>query len=87
VQPLVDRPEAKQSEPFSEMANAIKHNAGQAFGGAVVIVPPEGGGEPISLLMLDSKGDVAQFYGTISSRIQMIVQDLQEKQRVAGFGR
>jgi len=79
---------AEKSASFHEMAQAIEHNEKQGFGGAVVIVPPEGGGEPISLLMLDSSGDPAQFYSTIMTRIQLVLQRLQdEKQRVASFGR
>lgn len=86
-EPLVTPPEKVTSKPFHEMARAIEHNAGQGFGGAVVIVPPQGGGEPIELLMLDSKGDVAQFFSTIQTRIQLLLQDLQDKSRISGgFG-
>ena len=86
-QPLIERPEQVTSKPFHEMARAIEHNAGQGFGGAVVIVPPANGGGSIELLMLDSQGDVAQFYSTIMSRIQVALEGLKDKQRVAGgFG-
>lgn len=83
-EPLVERPEPKTSEPFSEMARAIIHNAGQGFGGAVVIVPPAGGGEPIELLLLDSSADVSQFFATVQSRISIRLQNLDDKQRIAG---
>ena len=36
------------------MAAMIELNADVVFGGAVVIIPPENGGEPIELLILDS---------------------------------
>lgn len=84
TQPLVEQLEQKTSAPFSEMARSIEHNAGQGFGGAVVIVPPAGGGEPIELLMLDSSGDVAQFFSTVQSRIAIRLQLLDDKQRIAG---
>lgn len=74
------------SEPFSKMAERVKHNVDSKFGGAVVIIPPSG--DPIELLMLDAAGDQAQFWSTILTRIQVVMQNLQEKERVAGvFGR
>ena len=74
-------------EPFTKMAERIKHNVDATFGGAVVIVPP-GGTDPIELLMLDAQGDAGQFWGTIKTRIQLAVDKLDEQQRVAqGFGR
>lgn len=81
--------ESKQtvSTPFRKMAEQIEHNAGAGFGGACVIVPPANGGEPIELLMLDPKGDIAQFYATIQSRITVLLQKLEDQQRVAqGYG-
>lgn len=85
-QPLIERPEQNTSQPFHEMAAAIEHNPGQGFGGAVVIVPPTGGGEPISILTFDSQGDLAQFYSSIQSRIQIRVAELDNRQRIAGQG-
>lgn len=71
---------------FTKMARRITHNEDAKFGGAVVIVPPFG--DPIELLMLDGAGDQAQFWSTILSRIQVVMQNLQEKERVAStFGR
>lgn len=87
TEPLIQKPERVLSQPFAEMAQAIEHNAGQAFGGAAVIVPPANSGETVSVLMLDSRGDAAQFWSTIQTRIQVILRDLEERQRVAGnFG-
>lgn len=79
---------ADNSEPFFRMCERVKHNADSKFGGAVVIVPPTGAADAIELLMLDAQGDQAQFWSTIMSRIQVVIQNLQEKERVAaGFGR
>lgn len=70
---------------FHKMGERITHNAEVSqFGGAAVIIPP-GGGEPIEVLILDSQGDVAQFWGTIQTRIQLVLQQLQD-QRAMGFG-
>jgi hypothetical protein len=86
-QPLVERPEIKLAERFEDMAKRLRHNAGTStFGGACVIVPP-GGVDSIEILILDSQGNLAQFFSTIQSRIQVALTDLQEKQRIAqGLG-
>lgn len=74
------------AERFHQMGQRITHNADAAhFGGAAVIIPP-GGGEPIEVLILDSQGDVAQFWGTIKGRIAMVLQNLDDQAKM-GFGR
>ena len=79
-------PEAAQR--FTAMAAAIEHNAGATFGGAVVIIPPTNGGEPIELLILDLKADPAQFWSTIKTRIEIKLAELDERQRSQqAFGR
>ena len=79
---------AGNDEPFSKMSERVKHNTDSKFGGAAVIVPPTGAGDAIELLLLDAQGDQAQFWSTILTRIQVIMQNLQEKERVAStFGR
>jgi hypothetical protein len=79
---------ADNSEPFTKMADRVKHNADTKFGGAVVIVPPTGTADAIELLMLDAQGDQAQFWSTILTRIQVLMQGLEAKDRIArGFGR
>ena len=72
-------PEAAQR--FTAMAAAIEHNAGATFGGAVVIIPPPNGGEPIELLILDLKADPAQFWSTIRTRIDIKLAELDENRR------
>lgn len=75
------------SDPFKKMAERIEHNADATFGGAVVIIPPLNGGDPIELLMLDSAGSAAQFWSTLKTRIQIVLDELEQKQRMtAGFG-
>lgn len=77
------------ASPFSEMAESIKHNEGQGFGGACVIMPPGEGAEPISILILDSSQDVAQFLALIQTRCKLALDAIEDKQRqtAAGFGR
>ena len=75
------------SKPFTEMAARIDHNVESTFGGAVVIVPPAQGGNKIELLMLDAKGDPAQFWGTLLTRIQQEIAEIDNRRAVQqGFG-
>lgn len=85
-QPLVERPEQVLAKHFRDMADRIEHNARETFGGAVVIVPPIGGGDTIEFLMLGSKPDLAQFYSTVTTKITVALNELQEKAR-SPFGR
>jgi hypothetical protein len=79
-QPLVEKPESPdRSAPFTEMARALVHNKGQGFGGAVVIVPPDNGGESIELLLLDSRGDPAQFWATVKSRLELRLREIDDR--------
>ena len=57
-----------RSEPFVKMAAAITLNASGRFGGAVVIIPPDGAGENIEVLMIDSDNSPAQFWATIETK-------------------
>lgn len=74
-----------ESDRFRQMADRIDHNKDSTFGGAAVIVPPQNGGEPVVVLVLDEKGDPAQFWGTILTRAQLEVSRLTERQRVQGM--
>ena len=87
TQPLIEKPDFDPAGAFREMVKAIEHNKDQPCGGAVVIVPPQGGGDPIAFMTIGA-ADLAQFYGNITSRVQIVLQGLQDKQSLAsGFGR
>jgi len=74
-----------QAEPFRVMAERIEHNDSASFGGAAVIMPP--GGQPIELLLLDPNADAAQFLATIATRIQVLVKEIENQQRMQqGYG-
>jgi len=81
-QPLIERPDLKIAERFKAMADRIERNP-QEFGGAVVIVPP-GGGEPIEFLLIDAKGDLGQFLGTIKTKIEVYLEELRSTQQQRG---
>jgi hypothetical protein len=69
------------SEPFTRMAERIAHNADATFGGACVLVPP-GGGKSLELLMLDTAEDEGQFWATILTRIQVAINENDQKKQV-----
>lgn len=75
-----------QAALFRKMADDIMHNADNGFGGAFVIIPPVGGGNPISVLLLDSANDAAMFWGLIGPKAQMALQELMDKTRNGSAG-
>ena len=89
-QPLVEPRDRGAATLFSNMSERIKHMsaspAAGGFGGAVVIVPP-GSADPIEILMLDPHADLAMFWGTIRTKIDIALANAEaEKRRQAGFG-
>jgi len=78
---------SKEADPFNAMSLRIAHNADAKFGGACVLVPPSGG-KPVELLVLDAAEDEGQFWATILTRIQVAINENDERKRAAqGFGR
>ena len=70
-------------ELFTAMAESISRNSD--FGGAFVVVPPEGAGEPLSTLILDGKPDPAQFWQMLLTKCQIMIAEIEAAKR--GFGR
>ncbi|MFZ3215648.1 MAG: hypothetical protein WA192_06275 [Candidatus Acidiferrales bacterium] len=76
------------ADRFRLMADRIELNKDSGFGGACVIIPPSGAGDPIEILLLDHSADIAQFYSTVSTRIQRVVGEIEQQNQIAtGFGR
>lgn len=74
------------SQPFTQMAERIEHNKEAQFGGAAVVISPDGA--KIEFLMLDASSDPIQFWSTVKTRIEFVLDDLGQKARVQqGFGR
>ena len=65
--------------PFTAMAERIKHNADDKFGGAFVIVAPDGGGV-ISDLSLADPANPGKFWASIQTLIQTKILELEQKQ-------
>lgn len=76
-----ETPPTPVSMRFRNMAESIDHNDGRMpFAGACVIVPPQDGGDPVEVLLLDRKADPAQFWATVLSRVQMQINALNDAQ-------
>lgn len=75
-----------RSAPFRAMAERIALNRAEGFGGAVVIVPAEG--DPMEILFLDPKQDLAMFWSNIQTRCQIAISEIETLQRQnAAYGR
>lgn len=72
-------PKKDYGEPFFLMRERIAKNADEAFGGAFVIVPPEGAGEPMQLLALTTT-DASDFWLMLNAQIKKALEELQAKQ-------
>ena len=72
------------SDPFTTMADRIKHNEGHPFAGAAVLVDPDG--NKIELLFLDEAKDTVQFWATIGSRVSNKIQEMNDRQKSQHFG-
>jgi hypothetical protein len=68
------------ADKFAAMAERIRHNPSTEFGGAFVIVSPDG--ESRETLVLDSSSDSAQFFMVLQARIQTRLKEIEEKERV-----
>ena len=65
---------------FTDMAARIEKTDEKEFAGAAVIVPP-GGGDPITLLLVDPKQDIVQFFATVKSRVEIVTGAVMEAAR------
>lgn len=75
-------------ERFRAMAEAIEKNAEGSFGGAFVVIPPPEAGDPLETLILDKKQDPAQFWNLLMTKCQIMLAELDQKQRTSStFGR
>ena len=77
------------ADRFTKMAAALEHNADAGFGGCFVICPPNDGGDPLEVLILDNRQDAAQFWILLQSKCQAQIAalDSANRQQQAGYGR
>jgi hypothetical protein len=70
----------KQSEPFIAIASKIERNGEEAFGGAIVIVPPSG--EPSwSWVNEMTPADIGLFWAAVKTKVDNMIAQLDERQR------
>jgi len=80
--------ETPQAKIFRRMAARLDHNADAVFAGAAVIVPPAEGGEAVEILILDSSLSAVQFWGNLSAKCKIALDELENKARnTQAFGR
>ena len=72
-----------RSAPLRSMADRLDHNADASFGGAFVIIPPEG--EVQDMLILDRSASPAIFWASLQTRVQIALQEINEAERQGGF--
>lgn len=72
--------------PFRNMSQRIEHNEQGGFGGAFVIVPPDGAA-PMETLILDATSDAAQFFMLLQARITTRLKEIEEAERLNPYSR
>jgi len=94
--PMIYGPDGQQRTPaheqaallFDAMAKRVRHNQDSTFGGCFVIVPPESGGDAMDTLILDNKGNPAQFWMILQARSKMELEKLEAQERLGqSYGR
>lgn len=87
--PLVDPKEKSANDHadlFKAMAERILLNKDGAFGGAVVILPPDDGGEPVDFFLLSEQSPI-MFWASLKSIIEAQIANLNDAARRGQFGR
>ena len=77
-------PPPTDASRFARMAQRLEHNLDSTFGGAFVIVPPEGAGEPMEALILDTTGNPAQFLMLLQAKIAHALEEISNRERTLG---
>lgn len=83
---MTDTPAPKLSAPFTAMAERIDKNEGESFGGAFVIVPPAGAGEPMQAVMFNTGTDLAAFWMLLQAQINSALEQIKQGQ-ASPYGR
>jgi hypothetical protein len=71
---------------FRRVADKIDLNAGNGFGGAFVIVAPDGLTMDALLLDNDDAKNPAMFWGLLKARAEVAIAEIDDAQRRGGFG-
>jgi hypothetical protein len=68
------------ADAFRDMAARIERNEASEFAGALLLVPPDGG-DPVELLLVNPAHDLAFFWSTIHSKVQVAAREFEERAR------
>lgn len=68
------------SVAFAAMAERIVKNKDESFGGAFVVVPPAGAGEPLQALVINAGVDGAMFWQVLQAQITVALGNIQQQQ-------
>lgn len=84
-----DRKEISTSDRFRRMADQIDHNAASgAFAGACVIVPPQGAGSPMEIIVLDPDAGAVQFWSLVVAKVNVQLEEMKKAEmRAPVYGR
>jgi hypothetical protein len=86
-EPLIEgqpaAPQETAAKLFDAVAVHLRKNDGAPFGGCFAVVPPEGAGDPFWWSGADSSKDAVLFYQTLSARIKMVLEALDQQQRAS----
>lgn len=80
-QELIERKKASAeavAQRFDDMAARIRNNGTETFGGAFLVVPPSGTGEPVDLLMF-STTNPGHFWMMVKAHVDEQYKLLQER--------
>jgi hypothetical protein len=77
---MSDAPHQK-AQPFLDMAARIGRMDPADFAGALLVVPPGEGAEPVAMLLIDPTPALAHFMLSAKGRVESWFNDLSEKLR------
>ena len=66
------------ADVFRAMAERIARNKSEEFAGALLVVPPKAE-DPIEILLVNPKQDLAAFWATVASTIQVAAAEFQQR--------
>ena len=73
---------AEAAAAFRAMADRIERADVAEFGGAYLIAPPDGGGEPVDGLAISATPKPASFWATLSGEIDVAVATLKANEEM-----
>ena len=60
---------------FRAIADRLERNAEEEFGGVFLLVPPDGGGDPVDGMFLASKPNPVSYWASVNGQIEMAIEE------------